>query len=246
MNKKTKTYKYESEEYKFNKELFNKRICQYKLEHNISKSSDLEAEIAQKLGIADSTIRGWKAGISAPISLEDIEKIAQVFGVNDWTLFLKKVKKENLMKATDRQKDALKRIYKSVLVFLNEFKESNGFNDYWHTLAYTTYKEYYDSGDSKKSKFANTQIKQKLYEMAENAADKVLRTIENEYLELFRLDNIYEDLTEYVYNVLYESYNGKMDYAYRFEADGINAPTTEEDYLIALKKINELLECYFE
>ena len=68
---------------------------------------------------------------------------------------------------------------------------------------------------------------------------------------LIGLNNVYEDLCDFVYDVVFESYDEKLGYAYRFEApvekiDGTQrGVTTEEDYNIVLNKIHEILEPYF-
>jgi hypothetical protein len=43
---------------------------------------------------------------------------------------------------------------------------------------------------------------------------------------------------------LWETFDGKLGYAYRFEAIADGNPTTEDDYNKALKRINEIIEQY--
>ena len=79
-----------------------------------------------------------------------------------------------------------------------------------------------------------------LYDIAETEQHKVEIVLAKEYIELYRLP-VYGKLEEY--DDLCEIYNGKLSYAYRFEAgveniDGTRSDvTTSEDYMRALKKI---------
>ena len=55
---------------------------------------------------------------------------------------------------------------------------------------------------------------------------------------------IYTDLSNFIYNDLYDIYDGKLTYAYRFEAIPDGNPTTDEDYIKAYKKLNEIIDSY--
>jgi hypothetical protein len=49
---------------------------------------------------------------------------------------------------------------------------------------------------------------------------------------------------EYSENDLYDIFDGKLGYAYRFEAIPDGNPTTQDDYNKALKSLNEIVEKY--
>lgn len=129
----------------------------------------------------------------------------------------------------------MKRIYDAVIEYLDLFQRTDGFNDYWHQF----------SGRGGELE----QIENMLYEIAEKEQHKVELILAKEYIEIHKLP-VYGLLEEYVCDDLYETYNGKLSYAYRFEApveniDGIRSGvTTSEDYTHALKKINDILENY--
>ena len=129
----------------------------------------------------------------------------------------------------------MKRIYDAIIEYLDTFQRTDGFNDYWYNLAEQGTKTEY--------------IEDLLYEIAEKEQHKVELVLSKEYIELHKLP-VYGRLEEYVCDDLCEIYNGKLSYAYRFEApvenvDGTRGGvTTSEDYTRALKKINDVLENY--
>ena len=83
----------------------------------------------------------------------------------------------------------------------------------------------------------------KIYEYAEEKIEKVLLTIQKEYFYLHDTE-VYSEILEYSENELYDIFNGKLGYAYRFEAEPDGNPTTQDDYSKALKRLNEIVEKY--
>ena len=55
---------------------------------------------------------------------------------------------------------------------------------------------------------------------------------------------LYEEMSNFIYNDLYDIFDGKLEYAYRFEAIPNGNPTTEEDYNKAWNKINSIIDKY--
>lgn len=137
------------------------------------------------------------------------------------------------MQINEKQRDALKRVYDEIITFLDEFQRSDGFNNYWYKVSPLCI-------DAK-------QTENTLLEIADNTQHKVELALAKEYFDLHKLP-IYSQLEEYVCDDLCETFEGKLSYAYRFEApverwDGTTCGvTTEEDYARALKKINDMLE----
>lgn len=236
MEKKTRTYEIEGKTYEFDISMFNRIIESYKKNNDIKKSSDFQSLFCEKMNIGESTYRSWKSGNNAPSTMEDINKVATFFECNS-NLLLKEKLEENMTKATERQKDSLKRIYDAVIKYLDRFYSTSGFNDLWA--------DYIDQG------FSAKQIENTLYDIAEREIHKVQFVVDQEYIELFRLDDVYQQLNDYITDCLIETYNDKLSYGYRYEAPvatingGQSGVTTDEDYIIALKQINELLEPYF-
>lgn len=208
--------------------LFNKR-CK-----TLGKTkTDYEIELGEVLNVTSGAIHNWRFGQNGPIDIETIKQLANYLEISDFRIMLKEVKENNNMQITERQKDSLKRIYEAIIEYLDHFIMTDGFNDYWHKLC------------NKGVKPEN--VEERLYEIAESAQHKVELVLDKEYIELYRLP-AYNELKEYVIDDLCEIYNGKLSYAYRFEAgveniDGTRTTrTTEEDYTYALKKINEIME----
>lgn len=248
MKKNTKTYTIDLKKYKLNIPYLKEAINSYMNNNKIKSKYVLYKNIDEELGIAASTIRSWLSSNNSPKTIDDIKNLSSFLGVSNYKSLLIEFKEEidiknetenkKMNKATDRQKNALRRIYVAVTNYLNEFEKSDGFNNYWYE-----FRGIYEKA---------SEVEDALYDIAEKEVDKVLLAIKCEYLDLYNLDNIYENLIDFVWDVLYESFNGKVSYAYRFEAgvenvDGTRTTlTTTEDYEIVLKKINELLKPYFE
>ena len=159
-----------------------------------------------------------------------IENIAKCMNIKDWTLLIKEAREENKnMKLTDIQKESVKRIYDTIIDFLFEFERTGGFTtELW-------------------IKFRDEGIKNPLNEIQEYVDKKVSlihKQIKKEDFYL-RGTEIYDELTEYAYNDLYDITEGKLDYAYRFEATGGESGiTTLEDYEKAMNGLDKFIFKY--
>ena len=69
---------------------------------------------------------------------------------------------------------------------------------------------------------------------------KIFLVIKLEYFDLLECEIVYE----FVNNDLYDIYEGKVSYAYRFEAIPDGNPTTSEDYSQAMNRLNSIIEKY--
>ena len=85
-----------------------------------------------------------------------------------------------------------------------------------------------------------------LYEIANKEHKKVMLVLKKEYFYL-KETKAYYDLENYIYNNLYDIYDGKLSFGYRFEATGEKdgEPTLEEDYNKAINDINDIIDKYF-
>ena len=126
---------------------------------------------------------------------------------------------------TELQILSIKRIYDKIISFLHEFDYTGGFTT---TL-------WYDFYDREKS---NTE--EVIYDYVEEKMRKIYLIIEQEYFYLHDL-KIYDGLCGFVYDDLVDTYEGKLGYAYRYEAIPEGHPTTTEDYENALSKINSII-----
>ena len=133
-----------------------------------------------------------------------------------------------MTRLSDRQLSAVKRIYDTCIWFLHEFKSSDGFNNYWFDF----------------SRKGSRDPENDIYEFVEGLINKVELVFDQEYFDLHNC-SIYDELYEFVSEDLINTYNGKLGYAYRFEAPVDGHPTTAEDYTKALTRLNEIVnKCY--
>lgn len=212
--------------YSFNSGAFKSRIDSFAKEKSISKGQIAEG-LANELRVTSDAVNNWKYGKNGPADMETIKEIAMYLHV-DWVLLVKKVNGGNTMKQlTERQKDAAKRIYDIMILFLEEFSKTDGFNDWWL--------EFKDQGSQNPENDIMARIKQ--------MEDRIGLVLEQEYFDLHDHE-IYDEFCEFAGEDLVNVYNGKVSYAYRFEADGESTPTVWQDYEIARQHLNEIIERY--
>ena len=84
-------------------------------------------------------------------------------------------------------------------------------------------------------------IEEKIADYADKRVKDVALVLKKEYFYLHGLA-IYDELYDFINNDLLDMYDGKLGYAYRFEAQVDGNPVVEEDYEKALKKINGIIE----
>lgn len=213
----------------FNKEGF-RHLLKQKVLHEHSKMGELEEQLAGQLHVSADTVHKWhQAKSGGPGNFELVEELAAALKLSNCAnllIFIDDggIEMEHL---TDRQKNAAKRIYDLCIWFLYEFDRSNGFNDYWL--------EFKDSGSQ--------DPEADIYEMVQGMIGKIHMALDQEYFDL-RGCNLYDELCEYVSENLYEIFNGKLGYAYRFEAVTNGNPTTSQDYDCAMIQLNTIIDKY--
>lgn len=182
-------------------------------------------EISCAACVSEEAVRNWARRANGPSDLSMIIAAAKTLEISNWKDLLTNFEEEQTMKLilTDRQQEAAKCIYNAVIDFLDEFSESNGFNDIWFELTCNP-----------------ADREDELCNIVEAKHRDVYRVCKREYFDLHNT-RIYEELCDFVYNDLFEIFNGKLSYGYRFEAMVDNHPTTEDDYSDALKKINAII-----
>ena len=173
-------------------------------------------------------LHNWRFRKNGPSDVEMLIKIAKTLGLSDWTLLTKEIDGGNTMtQLTERQKNAAKRIYDVCIWFLSEFSNTDGFNDYWY--------KFKDAG--------STDPEEDIYELVQKKMDKVGMVLDQEYFDLHGHE-IYDEFCEFASEELSDTYNGKLSYAYRFEAIPDGHPTTSEDYDRAMKALNAIIDKY--
>ena len=133
-----------------------------------------------------------------------------------------------MTKLTDLQLQSAKRIYDALVRFLHEFEVTGGFTtSMWYDL----------------QKGGSDNPEEDMYEYIQKLEDKIHLIFRQEYFFLHDLP-IYNELLNYMDEDLVETYDGKLSYAYRFEAISTGNPTTDEDYERAINKLNSIIEKY--
>ncbi len=215
---------YKNNYYYFNTSSFFELFTKLRKKDN-RNVTQLETKLADTLHVSKESIHSWRFGTCGPGSLELIESLRIFFNLDSVEPLLLSIKtKEDKMKLTDLQLLSLKRIYDSIIDYLYIFNYSDGFNDYWYDLE------------------GSTDVREdKLYEIATKEIDKVILTLKKEYIFLKDF-TFYDELRTFIYNDLYDTFDGKLSYAYRFEAIPDNNPTTSDDYFKALNKLDLIIE----
>lgn len=232
VSRKTKIFEINDKKYRFDKDslnfLFNK-YCQ----KNKIKKEEFEFELSEQLNISQNSIHNWRNGLNGPSGLEMIKTAAIILDV-DYFKLLKEEKEVEINKVdnvkklkgyTDLQLISIKKIYDQIILFLDEFRNTGGFTT---TLWY----EYSDKGYK--------DPESAIYDYVEGKLEIINLVIEQEYFYLHDLP-IYEEIIEYYCNDLYDIFNGKLGYAYRFEAYAEGNPTTDDDYSKALERLNSII-----
>ena len=222
-------YRMDGTSYRFDSAAFNTQFKAYAKRETIQIGT-LEEQLSAALFVTPSAIHNWRFGSNGPGSLELIRQLAKALSVSDSMLLLKKIVEGNeTVKAyTPLQLESAKRVYDAIIDFLEDFYRTDGFTGaLWYKF----------------SRSGSKDPESDIYAYAEARLDKVSLILQKEYFFLHDT-KLYDELYEYVDQDLLEIFNGKLGFAYRFEAFADGNPTTSEDYSKALKRINEIVEQY--
>lgn len=213
----------------FNKEGF-RHILKEKARQEHTTMGKLEEQLASNLYVSPDAVHKWhQANSGGPGSYEMVKKLAEAMELSDCSNLLMFINDGGIEmeRLTDRQKTAAKRIYDICIWFLYEFERTDGFNDYWLEF-----------------KRAGSQNPESdIYDKVEGMIAKINLVLDQEYFDLRGCD-LYNELCEYVSDDLYETFNGKLSYAYRFEAHPNGNPTTSQDYDRAMIRLNTIIDKY--
>lgn len=232
-SKRTKIIEIENVKYRFSCAKFKFIFDEYCKNNNITKE-ELEIMLSDKVSVTKSAVHNWRFGSNGPSTLGMIELISNVICEGDYFSLMEEeiIMEEKLEeiiiedeKYSELQILSIKRIYDKIISFLHEFDYTGGFTTaLWY--------DFYYKGE--------TDPEEAIYEYVENKMREIYLVTEQEYFYLHKLE-IYEKLCEFVYNDLVDTYDGKLGYAYRFEAIPDGHPTTTQDYEKALSKINSII-----
>lgn len=186
----------------------------------------MEQQLAEQLNISKDAIHKWVYEKNGPGNLELIKNLANALDIKDYRELLMDIDEEKQMiSITNRQMDAVKRIYDVCIWFLDEFEATDGFNDYWY-----------------KYKTAGVEDPEEaIWNLVEGYIRKIYLVLRQEYFDLHDCE-IYEALKDFVNEDLYETFNGKLSYGFRFEALVEGKSTTGDDYNKAMVKLNKIIQ----
>ena len=211
----------------FSFQAFNTIFNNYHSSKHLKVKSLIE-QMRDKLGVSYDTVQNWRKKKNGPADLEMVKSIASALEIKDYTILLTEKDGGNKMaQLTDRQKTAAKKIYDKCIWFLNEFNHTDGFNDFWL--------EFKDAG--------HKDPEGKSYDKVSAMMDEIFLVYNQEYFDL-KGHPIYDDFWEYLSDDLYETFDGKLSYAYRFEAIPNGQPTVSEDYDKAMITLNGIIDKY--
>ena len=210
----------------FNKIAFN-HLLKQKSRKDKKSISKLEQMLAEELQTAVNTVHKWNYNGGGPSDYPMVVQLAKVLGAPDVSLLLTFIDEgeNDMTHLTDRQLSAVKRIYDICIWFLHEFERTDGFNDYWYKFSLK----------------GISDPQSKIEELADGMLDKVKLVIDQEYFDLHDCA-IYDELCEFVSEDLLLAYDGKLSYAYRFEAHPNGNPTTTDDYDKAMIRLNTIID----
>lgn len=215
--------------YYFDYETFNNYFKDTKRKKNVTFEK-LEIALSEYLKISKEAIHNWRFGKQSPSSLEFIIEICKYFKIKDYMILLKRKEIESSMNNFNQyQLNSIKLLYDKIIEYLDYFYHTDGYNNLWL--------DYVDKGYNKNI------IENELYEFADKKINEVILTYNKERIFL-KNTSIYDEIGEFIYNDLYSIFDGKLSYAYRFEAVPGETPTTQEDYEISVKNINLIIDKY--
>lgn len=228
LSKEPRLFDVDGKKMQFNFQAFIDAFQKFKVAKKM-KVSELENMIAQKVNVSPEAVHNWRFKSNGPSDLNTIKEIAAALGFSNRLFLLKEIREDTgTMKLTDLQKESAKRIYDSIIEYLNDFSVTDGFTGtLWIEFSEQGYKNPEDA----------------IYDYANKKISEVHLVIQKEYFYLHD-SPIYDELIEYSYNDLYDIYEGKLGYAYRFEALVDGNPTTEDDYEKALAALNNIVDKY--
>lgn len=223
---KTRTFDYEGRQVRFSYDCFRLRFNAYK-EHRELTRTELKNRIASECCVSESAVNNWLCKKNGPGDMETIKIIADVLETSVDDLIVKADDKEGtdieMGYLSDRQREAVRRIYAGITTFLDEFQSSDGFGNYYCLGVYDI-------------KINN---RDEMYEMIDKKINNLLLLLKCEYLDLQNC-GIYTELYDFIEGDLIDIYDGKVDYAYRFENGG-----TSEDYTKASDRLIEIVNKYW-
>lgn len=227
ISKNLKVFQYQDIEVQFNAKSFDDLSKEYKQKKKVTLGS-IEAEIAREVNVSEEAVRNWRFGKNGPGELEMIQGIAKVLELKNWTILLEKFDGGKTMAAiTDREKDALKRVYDSIIDFLYEFIDSDGFEIVMYDVEHQIRSEFTEA----------------MYDDIANKVRNIHRTLNKEYFDLGKHE-VYNELNEYITTYIYDMFDGKFTFKDGKTVVVKSEISVDEEYEGALAALNRIIEKY--
>ena len=227
ISKNLKVFQYQDIEVQFNAKSFDDLSKEYKQKKKVTLGS-IEAEIAREVNVSEEAVRNWRFGKNGPGELEMIQGIAKVLELKNWTILLEKYDGGKTMAAiTDREKDALKRVYDSIIDFLYEFIDSDGFEIVMYDVEHQIRSEFTEA----------------MYDDIANKVRNIHRTLNKEYFDLGKHE-VYNELNEYITTYIYDMFDGKFTFKDGKTVVVKSEISVDEEYEGALAALNRIIEKY--
>ena len=118
---KTKTYKVNGKTYAFDFFCFNEYFNTFRKENKLSVG-DAELLLAEKVGISENAVHSWRNRVNAPSDISMIDPIAETLGVSNKNTLLIERKEKKMENLNERQMEAVKRIFDSIIQLLYDIK----------------------------------------------------------------------------------------------------------------------------
>jgi transcriptional regulator with XRE-family HTH domain len=232
---KSKTFEIDGTTLSFDTLAFKKAFRRSASSSGISLSK-FESVLAEKLYVTPSAVHNWRMGLNGPSDLNRIRELSKVLGV-PYRNLMKSIKKEPEMEILkDYEREALSRVYGSILNFLFLYSDTDGFvwDRYFSTEMHGQFQRQFGIYGSEFSISGN--------DLAYESFEEVERCLQREYVNLGK-NPIYEELDNYLEDILYKVFDGRLDPDFRFEPH-------DEDFsdwpneIDAINALNEIVNKY--
>ena len=206
----------DGEKYVFNNAAFKNCIESFAKKNSMTREA-VKDQLAGSLGVTKNGVTKWEYGdngISAPNRLMEIAGCLHV----DWRLLVRKLDGgKPMISLNDRQKSAAKRIYDTLIWFLEEYDNSDGFQS-WR-------------GEFRARGVADPE--DAVYERLTRMEERVRLVLSQEYFDLHDQE-LYDELCEFAGVDLKRVYTGRLG----------SEDLTEiwQAYEVARQRLNEIIE----
>lgn len=198
----SKQYNIDDNDYPFDTDAF-KRLFKKKQKENELRIGEYEKVLADELFVTSDTVHAWRMHKNAPSDIDKLNSLAESLGTTPSSLIKEAEREDMIVTLTDRQNEALRRIYAAVVEYLDDFLYSDGFTSYWIDLK--------DKG------IKHEHIEEHIWQIADAKQHAVRVAADKENYDLHGFP-IYDAVIDFIDEDLMDIYDGKLSYGYRFEA----------------------------